>query len=149
MKNTILIVTLFLNIMFFSCNNNEPVNNEPDEPWLIYFFENFSLIHNDSQEFKNWLDAHVNNIRFVTFTVDTGDKTIELYPDKSEVESYYSKSMSGYISWLVRISNVSEDEVKTICTEFEAFTIEEDKDRYDKFTTQYGKPGDFAASFSK
>ncbi|MDE7411841.1 MAG: hypothetical protein K2M94_07365 [Paramuribaculum sp.] len=141
MKKIIILITAIVCSVLTGCDNDEPVNNEPDEPWLIYFFENFSLIHNDSQEFKNWLDAHVNSIRFVTFTVDTGDKKIELYPDKSEVESYYSKSISGYISWLIRISNVSEDEVKAICSEFEAFTIEEDKDRYDKFTTQYGKPG--------
>lgn len=77
------------------------------------------------------------------FNVDTGDKMLEFYPDKSEVESYYSKSINGYISWLVRISNVSEDKVNAICSEFEAFTIEEDKEKYDKFTTLYGKPGEF------
>lgn len=127
-------------LLLASCTSHE---NEPDMtyngPWRVVFYEEFIQLHNNSEDFNEWFNQHSDYLSAAQFLIK--GENLELkweYPTKNDVEYYYSASYCGAIEWYMEIPKANENDLKSMVTEFESFTIIEDgNNKYDKFTAAY------------
>lgn len=133
-------IICFLCLLLSSCDSHSEEPELGDKgPWRVIFYEEFVQIHNNSNEFKIWFDNHAEYLSTAKFLINKDNsKYVWEYPSKENVEEYYSVSYCGSIEWYMEISVADEKELKSMMAEFEAFTvIENENDRYDKFTSAY------------
>ena len=120
-----------------ACASDDEPESPYTGPWVIDYMEEYSYMHNDSPEFEEWFNAHLDCFAGCKFI--KGDSYYEFF-DYVELDDYknYPK---GYIEWIEVINTASEDEIKRMVSEFNDFTIEDPKSQihYDRFDAVYKK----------
>lgn len=103
--------------------------------WRVFFEEGFSGVHNDSDDFLRWYDAHKMNLfQSYFFVVDENSVRMES-PLSQNALSYYNKSRSGYLIWGIEV-RASEKEIQKMVNQFQSFSIT-DGNNYDAFNAYY------------
>lgn len=105
-------------------------------PWRIIFQEVFDGVHNDSDAFLKWYDAHREGLYVDFFLVKDGNSFNLEHPDKEKALTYYNKSMAGNLYWGMEIRKASEKEIKNMVNQFQSFSII-DGENFDAFIADY------------
>lgn len=123
-------------ILATSCGSDEPNAPYPG-PWEVCYAESYSEIHNNTQEFIDWFNLHLND--FVVCKFVKGD-TYYQFDDYVELDDYKNYPI-GYIEWIEIVDRATEDEIKSKVAQFESFTIKDPKSQlhYDIFKAGYQK----------
>lgn len=136
-------LTYLFSIILLCCLSSCAESSEEPEmqytgPWRIVFDEDFTQIHNDSEEFSDWFQMNYEYLWDACFLVNDSGYEWE-YPQHDKVKEYYSKSYCGKVRWIMEIQKADEKYLSHLVKEFESFTIIEDESNcYDKFTASYG-----------
>lgn len=136
-NNIFFIAIISLMTLLSACSSDEP-ETQYTGPWTIEYSELYYGMHNTSDEFHAWFDKHNSSIIGAVFHKLSGTSwTIE----GNEVYwSDYSEWYGGDIEWRETIQYATEDEMKAKVSEFEAFSIKDEKNRtYDDFKAGYKK----------
>lgn len=117
-----------------SCGSDEP-DAPYNGPWVIVYDEEYSYMHNDSQEFVDWFNLHLND--FVGCKFVKGNTSYQFY-DYVELDDYKNYPI-GYIEWIEIVNRATEDEIKSKVEQFESFTVKDPKSQlnYDIFRAGY------------
>lgn len=118
-----------------SCGSDDEPDVPYTGPWEIEYYEEYSLIHNDSPEFESWFNSHLNDFQVCSFW--DGHSVYE-YTDYVELDDYKNYH-TGEILWIEIVDNASESEIKSLVDKFQQFTIRDSKDlrKYDIFEANY------------
>ena len=128
------IIMGILCLLATSCGSDEP-EAPYTGPWEICYAESYAGIHNSTQEFIDWFNAHTNDFEIAYFSSRYENVC---YDDYIELNDYKHYPM-GEIFWREIITQATEDEVKAKVAEFESFTITDEKDNNngDLFQAKY------------
>lgn len=134
MNKYLLIIIGILSLLGSSCGSDEP---EPPYtgPWQVAYYEEYSYIHNESPEFIDWFNSHLDN--FVECQFYDGHNTY-YYSDYVELDDYKNYH-TGSILWIEIVNNATEDEIKLAVDRFQKFSIQEANDsrKFDLFDAYY------------
>ena len=143
-KAVIYFLALFLLAITTACgssSSDEPDNPEQEYtgPWEIVYYESYYGIHNETQEFQKWFDAHYK--WFDSAKLVNGDKTwIFTSQDDYIIWDDYKEWKKGEICWVEELNGAKEDEVKKMIKDIESYSIPlNDKLYFDKFEASYKK----------
>lgn len=117
-----------------SCRKHDP---QFIGPWGITLVEMFYLMHNDSDNFNNWYDENLSNLRHSSFMLSAPSFQWE-YPSIQTAFSFYEKSLCGTLQWYVEVPKASEREIQHLIKQFQSFSIVDNaKNSYDTFVADY------------
>lgn len=114
-------------------------NDEPDAPytgpWAIGYYEEYSYMHNNSPEFVEWFNAHLECFVACKFIKGNAIYTFDDYVELDDYNNY----PQGYIEWIEIVENATEEEIKAKVEHFKGFTIKDPKStlEYDIFDASY------------
>ena len=104
-------------------------------PWKVTFLEEFSYMHNNSEDFNKWYYENLQYLHESSFLVSEPKYQWE-YPSPQNSFDFYNKSIYGHLTWVLEIQRASEKEIKELVIRFQSFSMV-DNNRYDTFIADY------------
>lgn len=126
-----------ISLLASSCGSDDEPETPYMGPWVIDYIEEYRYMHNDSPEFVEWFNAHLDCFVYCKFMKGNAYYEFDDYVELDDYKNY----PKGYIEWIEIIDKATEDEIKLMVARFNDFTIIDEKSQlhYDKFDAQYQK----------